>query len=179
VPDACALAAVLLQWIAMASPLRRSLQMGACCAPIGFVAGALFAATATGEGYGVLKLLWPAASFLSGTAVWWLMVERRARIRAASGAKVGVLASVLSHFLVVYIGVTSPWVCYTLWGGCLDGGNGVNPVFGLAAGALGGAVTLVALGWLTVPAGAFVGWSLVGAERRRAEMLERPEESPP
>jgi len=155
----------------MNETFRRSLSMGLLCAPVGVVAGVYVFATATGDGYGRFVLAAPVAAFFSGTAIWWLVMARKARSSVLTGVLAGALAAVVGHFFCWYLLFAAAWVCHAVSGGCTDslGGPPMNPLEALPAAALYAALSLTFVGWFTIPTGALLGGLLAKAQRRRVQ----------
>lgn len=152
----------------MKDPLKKSLSMGAICAAIGAVTGALLVATATGSGYTWFLVAAPIAAFLTGTALWWLFLARRARYGTGLGVFTGALAGALAHYVCWYLVLLGAATCHGLTGGCTDslGVAPMNVVQAVAAAGLYSLVSLLFFGWLTVPGGAIAGGFLARAQRR-------------
>jgi len=75
------------------------------------------------------------------------------------GAGIGILVSLLAHWLSWYFWMLCHYLCFVLTGGCRGslGETPVNPVFALAGALVFTAWSLVLLGWITAPAGALLG----------------------
>ncbi len=140
---------------------RRSLAMGAACAPAGLLVGAFADHLAPPDVARTMWLYGAAAAFATGYLVWRGMVAARPGLfrGAFAGAAAGVAApAVCSVFISAVEGVQ----------GILAGmPAGPGLLFkGLAIAAGMGALSLFYAGWVTVPAGAILG-AVLGALQKR------------
>lgn len=144
----------------MTSPARRSLTFGALCAGVGLLFGIFVFLQAEGEGYQWFVVAAALAAFVSGAALWRVLPERVLHHRLRWGAVAGALAGLVSHYLTWYLQYLGAILCYWLTGGCTGslGDSPANPLVALVGAAGFSFFSLIALGWLTVPIGAVLGW---------------------
>jgi len=148
--------------------LKHSLVMGAACGLVGLAVGLIVRSTATGEGYEAFPLYALVAGFLTGTAAWWLLVARPGAYRGRRGALAGALAGLVAHYVCWYLMILGSNICYWLWGGCVSslGEPPVDPLYGLVGAATLSLVSLLLFGWLTISAGALIGFILTRRQGR-------------
>jgi hypothetical protein len=153
----------------MGQAVESTLLMGALCALIGLVTGLLVSRTATGSGYEIVPLYAATASGLSGAALWWLLVARRGIYRLVRGAVTGALAGVLGHYVTWYFQIVGANLCYWLTGGCLSslGEPPINLVAGVGGAAVLAGISLMFLGWATIPLSVAAGGLLALYSQRR------------
>ena len=156
----------------MTQPFEKSLAVGLLCAAVGAITGTLVVAISTGSGHARFLVAAPAAAFLTGTALWWLFVARRARYSTSLGALTGAAAGAIAHYVCWYLVLVAAATCHALTGGCTDslGEAPMNIVRAVAAAGLYSMVSLFLFGWLTVPAGAIIGGLLARAQRRASSL---------
>jgi hypothetical protein len=161
-----------------ASILTGSTTMGLLCAAVGALTAVLVLASATGAGYEWLLLAAPAAAFVTGKLLWWLLMERPDRSGTARGVLTGAIAGAVAHYpcWLLLIGASS--ACHAITGGCTDslGEAPMNPLQALPAAAVYSAVSLVFYGWLTIAAGGLLG-GLLATVRRRSIHIPAPDPS--
>lgn len=152
-----------------AKPLRRALVFGLLCSLVGLSVGGYAVHSAIGDGWGILPVAAACAAFLTGAAVWYPLIERRAALRPGAGLLTGALAGALAHYLCWYLMILIANVDH-LWFGTTSslGEPPMNPIQGLAGAAVFSAFSLYIYGWLTIPAGALLGYlMIVGARLSR------------
>ncbi len=152
----------------MKNSLKKSLAVGLFAAAIGAITGVLVAASATGSGYEWFLGAAPIAAFLTGTALWWLIVARGGHFGTLRGVLTGALAGAVGHYVCWVLFLLGGWVCHALTGGCTSslGEAPMNPLQSFAAAGLYTMFSLLFFGWLTVPAGAILGGLLTRAQRK-------------
>lgn len=143
------------------SSARRSLVFGALCAIVGVLFGIYVFLNAAGEGYRWFFVAAALAAFGSGAALWRILPERSASRRPAWGALAGALAGVVSHYLTWYLSYLGANLCFWLTGKCTGslGDPPANLLMALEGAAALTFFSLLALGWLTAPIGAVLGWA--------------------
>lgn len=151
----------------MKGSLKKSVPMGWLSATVGAIAATLPVATATGSGYAWFLVAAPVAAFLTGTALWWLLLARRGRTTIPLGVFAGATAGAVGHYVCWYVVLVAAAGCHALTGGCTGslGEAPMNPVEALSGAGLDSLVSLFLFGWLTVPAGAILGGFLARAQR--------------
>jgi hypothetical protein len=161
-----------------ASILTGSTAMGALCAAVGALTAALVLASATGAGYAWLLVAAPAAAFVSGKLLWWLLMERGDRSGTARGVLTGAIAGTVAHYLCWYLLIGASFACHAITGGCMGslGDAPIDPLRALPAAALYSGISLVFYGWLTIPAGGLLG-GLLATARRRSIRIPAPDPS--
>lgn len=125
--------------------------MGAACLLIGYLASRLVANDHNDPDSFRLIAIAAITAFVSGFAFWRLLVARIERPTRLRGSLAGAAAAVLGHFIAMQIYIftgPAPRVSYGAHG------NPNDVLFGLFAGAL----SLVYIGWLTIPLGALLGY---------------------
>lgn len=133
--------------------------MGLGSATLYAIVGILAVNVATGEGYAWLVLTNPIAGFISGSILWWLFVGLRDRRGFLFPVIAGGLAGSVGHFINWYLLLIGASVCNLISGGCTGtlGESPMNPLQALAGAALYGGISLVFIGWFTIPAGIIIG----------------------
>jgi hypothetical protein len=151
-----------------ASVLSGSTTMGALCAAVGALTAVVVLASATGAGYEWLLLAAPAAAFVSGKALWWLLMERGGRSGTARGVLTGAIAGAIAHYFCWLLLILASSACHAITGGCTGtlGEAPMHPLQAIPAALVFSAVSLVLYGWLTVPAGGLIGGLLATVRRR-------------
>lgn len=133
----------------------------------------LFVGSAIGQDWWVLI---PAATIASGATGWvlWTVSAQRGALSERAGALTGALTGALSHPVMWYLSALGDRACFELTGSCTDSFGRPTPV-GLSGVlvALGASlVSVLWVGWITVPVGAAAGWLSVVlgrvASRRRS-----------
>jgi hypothetical protein len=166
-----------------ASILTGSTAMGALCAAVGVFTAGLVLFTATGAGYEWLLVAAPTAAFLSGSILWWLLMERPDRTGTARGVLTGALAGTVAHYVCWLLLILASSACHAITGGCTDSlGEAPMPaLYAVPAAAVYSAVSLVFYGWLTIPAGGLLGGLLATARRQsmRAQAIDPSLQSTP
>ena len=150
--------------------MKQNLSMGAFCAPVGVLVGALFTGSA-GAGWGWLPLLAGLSAFASAALCWGLFVARRPRPTVVRGALAGAAAALLAHYGTFYLLIVRQNISHWVYGTVSSLGE---PPVGLWDGLVGAvAFTLFSylfIGWFTIPVGALIG----GVYARRLGRSEPP-----
>lgn len=147
---------------AVDSSARRALHFGLLCALVGLAVGGYAIHSATGEGWHLLPICATLASFLTGFGLWSWLIERRAVTRRRAGILTGALTGTLAHYLCWYLLILSANLDY-LWFGTTSslGEPPMNPVQELGGAAVFSGFSLFLFGWVTIPAGALLGWLMI------------------
>jgi hypothetical protein len=161
-----------------ASILTGSTTMGALCAAVGVLTAGLVLFSAAGAGYEWLLVAAPAAAFLSGSTLWWLLMERRDRSGTARGVLTGAIAGAVAHYPCWLLLLWASSACHAITGGCTGslGDAPMNPLQAIPAAAVYSGVSLVFYGWLTILAGGLLG-GLLATVRRRSLRVPAPDPS--
>jgi len=131
--------------------------MGAFCAPVGVLVGALFTAGA-GAGWGWLPLFAGVSAFASGFFFWWLIVARRPPARVGSGIAAGIAAALVAHYGTFYLFIVRQNILYWVYGTASSLGEPPIDLWtGLAGAAPFALFSYLFIGWLTLPIGALIG----------------------
>jgi hypothetical protein len=131
----------------------------AVCGLAGALISGAFVAEALGEGWWRLIVSAGLGSFSTAWLVWRLGARLLSRGGRATGAGLGILTAVVSHYSSWYVLLVASWCCAVLVGGCRGslGEAPVDPVHALA-GAGGLALwSLILAGPLSLPTGAVIG----------------------
>ncbi|MCB0156389.1 MAG: hypothetical protein KDF65_16450 [Anaerolineae bacterium] len=140
-----------------------SLLAGLC----GLIGGSWVWWLASGAGYE----LFPAAAALAawGTTAffWWLIVVRRNNYTLKAGLLAGGLSGLVSHWLCWYLLIVGANGCYWLTGGCASslGEPPIDPLNGVWGALAFSLLSLLFVGWVTVPLGMLVGAAWVWRQR--------------
>lgn len=122
-----------------------------------------------GEAWRYFPLYAGMASFLTATLCWWFFIERKGTLSAARGLWVGALTAVVAHYVCWYLQIVGANVNYWL----LDGSGSslgeapvdlLNGIWGAAGLSL---FSYLAVGLITIPAGALIGLLCVFLVRNR------------
>jgi hypothetical protein len=153
-----------------------STAMGALCAAVGALTAVVVLASATGAGYAWLLLAAPAAAFVTGKLLWWLLMERGGRSGTARGVLTGAFAGAVAHYPCWLLLLWASSACHAITGRCTGSLSDapMNPLQAIPAAAVYAGISLVFYGWLTVPAGGLIG-GLLATVRRRSVRLSAPE----
>lgn len=136
---------------------------GLAFALAGFICTYLFLKDALGD-WRVMFYAAPLAAFLCGVIGWGMLVVRSRSVRRRRGLWVGALVGLVSHPLAWYGSILYFY---------LAGEPGVlNPLEGVWASLVYTLLSLVFVGWLTVPVGAITGGLLAYAQAKAGR--ERP-----
>lgn len=138
-----------------------------------FICSYLFLKDAVGDWRGMLVAA-PLTAFFCGIICWWLLVARGRKVSVWRGVWVGALVALLSHPLVWYGSILYLYLAREP--------RTLNPIEGLLASLVYGLVSLVFVGWLTVPAAALTGGLLAYSQAKltpRSERLLSPGSSEP
>lgn len=128
-----------------------------------FICSYLFLREAIGDWRGMLVAA-PLTAFFCGIVCWWIFMARGQRVRFWRGVWVGALVALLSHPLVWYGSILYFY---------LAGEPGtLNPIEGLGASLVYGLVSLVFVGWLTVPAAAITGGLLAYVQAKNSPKVQ-------
>ena len=125
----------------------------------GLAGGASVWWIARGQGYEVLPFAAGLAAFGTTAFFWWLIVVRRNQYKAKDGALAGGLSGLVSHYACWYLYLMGANLCYWLTGGCVSslGEPPIDLLNGLWGTFIFSLVSLMFLGWATVPLGMLVG----------------------
>jgi hypothetical protein len=150
---------------------RRALHFGLLCALVGLGGGGYAVHSAIGEGWQRLPICAALAAFLTGFGLWSWLIERRAvpgrRVSILAGILTGGTAGGLAHYLCWYLLILSANLDYVLFGTTSSLGEPpMNPFQGLAGAAVFSAWSLFLFGWVTIPAGALLGWLMIRRSHR-------------
>jgi hypothetical protein len=114
---------------------------------------------------------------LLGPALWWWAIIKPDRLSTRRGIGVGALGGILVHPLVLYTLFVEAYL--TRQSTALPVGNPTNPLLDLVSALLGGIMSVLFAGWITVPIGAMAGWIIAllqsrsgSQERWRAALAE-------
>lgn len=142
--------------------MSRSLQFGLLCALVGLAVGGYLSSSASGDGWGLFLACAPLAAFLTGFGLWCRLIERKRRTRLRAGILTGALAGTLAHYLCWYLMILSLYLEY-LWLGTTSslGEPPMDPLQALLGAAAFSLFSLFLFGWLTIPAGALLGWLII------------------
>lgn len=133
-------------------------------AVVGWACSMWFLSGASGD-WKVMLYAAPAAAFLSGAFFWWLLVIRPERPAWSRGVTAGALAGLAAHPLAWYLASLAFYLAGVK--GSL-GEETIDPINGLWASLVYSLLSLVGLGWLTVPAGALAGGVMAFFQRKMA-----------
>ena len=125
----------------------------------GLVGGAFVWLIATGSGYEFLPVAAGLGAFGTTAFFWWLIVVRRNNYSARAGMLAGGLSGIVSHYTCWYLYLVGSNVCYLTTGGCVSslGEPPLDLLNGLWGTLVFSLVSLMFLGWLTMPLGMAVG----------------------
>jgi hypothetical protein len=149
----------------MIKPVSSSLHFAARFALVGLVVGGYVAWSAIGAGWESFPIYSSTAAFVTGFGLWRWLVERRRARRCRTGLFTGALAGLLSHLLCWWLFILGAWIDDTwLTGGASQDEPPMNPLQGVIAAVVFSLFSLALFGWLTIPAGALIGyWMLRNA----------------
>ena len=125
----------------------------------GLAGGAFVWMIANGSGYEVLPLAAGLSAFGTTAFFWGLIVARRNRYSAKAGALAGALSGIVSHYTCWYLYLIGANICYWLTEGCTSslGEPPLDLLNGLWGTLVFSLISLMFLGWLTVPLGMAIG----------------------
>ena len=143
----------------MRTPAGRSLVFGLVCACAGLLGGGIVAGYSTGEGWEWFFVPTTLAAFGTGAAFWRVLPERMPHRRLVWGTLAGALAGMVSHYFAWYLQLLGFNICYWLTGGCVSslGEPPIDLLNGLWGTFIFSLVSLMFLGWATMPLGMLVG----------------------
>jgi hypothetical protein len=130
-----------------------------------FICSYLFLKDAVGDWRGMLVAA-PLTAFFCGIGCWGIFMARGQKVSFWRGVWVGALVALLSHPLV--------WYGTILYFYLAGEPGALNPIEGLWASLVYGLVSLIFIGWLTVPAAAITGGLLAYVQARIESRRERP-----
>ncbi len=117
----------------------------------------------------MLQYITPLAPFLTGTFFWWLLVSRTKRITIARGVWVGMLIGMLSHFFAWYAALlVSPVPAVQN----VPGAQMPSLTQYLLIGLGNSVMSIIGIGWITVPGGGLLGGILVYLQSRKLTTKE-------
>jgi len=139
--------------------------MGCGCSIVGLLCGLFVSRDAIGDGWSRFWIDSTVAAFLTGYAVWWILIEKRPQLfvkvegKLRSGAFVGAIAGFVGHYICWYTMFLSKNICYWFTGGCLSSMREppLNPIYAIVGALPLTLWSLLFFGLITVPAGAIVG----------------------
>lgn len=145
----------------MSRDTRESLTVAIACLPIGYLASRLAANGHNDPDSFRLITIAAITAFVSGFSFWRLLVARKERPTRLRGSLAIAAAAVAGHFITMQV--------YLLTGPAPRVSDGVHGMpddifFGLFIGAL----SLVYIGWLTIPLGALLGYCGIVLRNRAA-----------
>ena len=122
-----------------------------------FICSYLFLKDAAGDWRGMLYAA-PLTAFFCGMVCWGIFMARGQKVSFWRGVWVGALVGLLSHPLA--------WYGSILYFYLAGEPHTLNPLEGLWASVVYSLLSLLFVGWLTVPVGAIVGSLLATAQAR-------------
>lgn len=128
---------------------------GLCC-------GFLIFSNAKGAGWEKMIYASALAAFLTGTLVWWILVDRSGSTSIWKGALAGGLTGLLAHPLAWYVGIILNYFSGTK---SSLGDEPMNPLTGLWGALVFSLFSWLVVGWLTVLVGGLVGTLIAFARR--------------
>lgn len=131
-------------------------------AVVGWACSMWFVGDAIGD-WRVMLYAAPAAAFLSGAFFWWPLVIRPERPTWLRGMTAGALTGLAVHPLAWYLAILAFYLAGVR---SSLGEETLDPLTGLWASLVYSLLSLVGLGWLTVPVGALVGGVMVFLQRK-------------
>jgi len=125
----------------------------------GLVGGTFVWLMTNGSDYQALPLAAGLGAFGTTAFFWRLIVVRCNNYTARAGMLTGGLSGIASHWVCWYLYLVGVNICYGLTGGCVSSLNEppLDPLNGLWGTVLFSLVSLMFLGWITVPLGMAVG----------------------
>jgi hypothetical protein len=150
--------------------LNSSLTMGVLCALIGTCTALAIHWIGTGNSYQWFLVAAPAAAFLTGAVLWWLLLARKGLYGTARGALTGAAAGALAHWVCWMFILIGSNVCFALTGGCTGtlGDAPMGLLEAVPATLLFSGFSLLFFGWFTIPAGALIGGLLARSRSKMA-----------
>lgn len=102
---------------------RESIEMGAVCAIAGLIIGVFLVGGDLQDRHNFFSLLWvfaPASAILVGIPVWYLTVSKTGNYDTGTGAVAGVIISLVSQYLCLYLRQIYKLVCYYATANCTN-----------------------------------------------------------
>jgi len=137
-----------------------SLNMGAACSLAGLLAAWTVTIGKHDPGAVLLLVSSCIAGFVSGYNAWWWLVARRQQASRLRGILAGALAAVVGHFLASVLFFFNGYALLENWNAAPNSLQ-TNAFGGLFLGGM----SLVAMGWFTIPMGAVLGYFGVGLRK--------------
>ncbi len=163
----------------MTDPLRHSLAYGALAFGAGGMFGLFLFSSAIGEGYCFLPVAGSGSAFVAGAFFWRLLLEKRGRLTYPRALMAGCLTVGVTHFATLYSAIVGYYLCYIFTGGCKDslGGPPMNPVTGFPDVLLLAALSLIGVGWISLPLGAGLSGVFLFFRKRRGGSVSVQQEA--
>ena len=140
---------------------KRSLMFGLCCCPVGIAMGVYWQSPATGN-YMVFPFFASFAALMAPALSRYFLVEKKKNYTNKRGAITGCVGVAVAHYVTWYTGIAIINIQYWLFGmkaaTLFPGETPVGMISGLLAALVYTAFSFVFCGWLTIPAGACIGW---------------------
>jgi hypothetical protein len=109
------------------------------------------------SGWDIFIVISPIAAFLTGFGLWWSLLSLRPQVTVLYGLIAGALIGILAHPVAWYLAML--WLYFSGETSSL-GEPTFTPLEGLIYAPLSSLLSLIAVGWLSVPLG-LVGGGLV------------------
>lgn len=143
---------------------------------LGVIGGLVVWQMASGDGYQFFPVAAGAGAFGTTAFFWWFIVTRRQDYRARIGALAGGLSGMVSHYVCWYLYLVGANGCYWLTGGCTSslGEPPIDLLNGLWGMLIFSLISLMFVGWLTVPLGMLAGgWYAWKIGRRYSTLVAK------
>ncbi len=149
--------------------IASGIKLGLHCSAVGVACGLLVWQLATGSGYHLFWLYAGLAAFITAAGLWMAVMGLLNRRREAAGRRpsmglvgaiVGGLSGALAHPLCWFLQILAMYICFRTTGGCVSslGEPPMDPLTALWASWGFSFFSLIFFGWITVPAGALIGF---------------------
>ncbi len=99
----------------LSRPVLRSLLMGILCCPVGVAVGIYISWNAVGKGWQLFYVHAGMATFLTSTALWRLLIERKNARSVGRGIVAGALSGCLAHYVCWYLQLLVIYFSYWFW----------------------------------------------------------------
>lgn len=141
------------------------LGFGAACGVFGIACGIVVAVMAhPNTDYRFFFVPAGLGAFLTGALNWWLFIARKSTLSVRRGILAGALAGIGGHYVCWLLLLWGSWVAWKL--GLFSTTDVANPLQALWGAAAFTAFSLLFMGWITVPGGAWLGGSFAALQRR-------------